>query len=114
VTKQSEEVAHSELVAGSITSLHSHSGGGGGGLVDKGGEVITNGNGEASISFNTSYGSTNYFILLTPIDPGDGTLCMVKSGTKTVNGFTVETIDDSGKAETGVTVMWATGLYSNP
>lgn len=114
MTKQSEEVAHQNLVNGSTTTLHTHAGGGGGGLVDKAGEVTTNGSAEAVISFNTNYGSTNYFILLTPINPGDTATCMVKSGTKTVSGFTIVTEDDGGKSEPSVTVMWATGLYSNP
>jgi len=114
MTKQSESVAHGELVGGSQTSLHNHPGGGGGGLVDKAGTVTTDSGGEAPVSFNTSYGSTDYFILLTAATDLDGVIAMVKSGTKTVSGFTVVTLDDSGKAEPSVPVYWATGLYSNP
>ena len=41
MTKQSENVAHSELVDGSTTSLHSHAGGSGGGLVVSGATVFS-------------------------------------------------------------------------
>lgn len=114
MTKQNEVVAHSELVGEGQTSMHSHLGGGGSGLVDKGGTVTTNAQGEGTVSFNTSYGSTNYFIILTSIDPGDATLAMVQSGTKAVDGFDIKTWDDGGKVEPNVEVLWCTGLYSNP
>ena len=105
---------HPELVGGGVTSLHSHPGGGGGGLVDKGGTVTTNAQGTASVAFNTSYGDINYFISLTAIDPGDATITMVQSGTKAVDGFDINTLDDGGKAEPNVEVLWSTGPYSNP
>jgi len=110
--KQSENTSHPELVGGASTTLHNHPSGGGG-LVDKAGVVTTSG-GEADVSFNTNYVSTDYFILLTPIYPGDGAIAMVKTGTKTVSGFTLNILDDSGKTENTVTVFWATGGYSNP
>lgn len=113
MTKQVEEVAHNELVGGSQTSLHSHAGGGGG-LVDKGGLITTDGNGEGAVTFNTSYGDTSYFIQLTPIYPGDGCFCMMKNGTKTVSGFTIMSFDDAGRDEPNVEVYWCTGSYSNP
>lgn len=114
MTKQNEIVAHNELVGGSQTTLHSHPGGGGGGLVDKGGTVTTNAQGVATISFNTPYGSTDYFINLIAIDPGDATFAMVQSGTKAIDGFDIKTWDDGGKTEANVEVLWNTGLYSNP
>ena len=86
MTKQSVEVAHPELVGGTSTTLHSHPGGGGGGLVDKAGTVTSDGSGEATVSFNTSYGSTDYFIQLTAGESPDATICNVKTGTKTVSG----------------------------
>lgn len=114
MTKQSEQVAHNELVGGSQTILHTHPGGGGGGLVDKGGTVTTNAQGIASIVFNTSYGDTNYFIGFGVIDPGDAAFIMVQDGTKTVDGFDIKSWDDGGKTEPNVTVLWFTGSYSNP
>lgn len=114
MTKQSVEVAHPELVGGDSTTLHTHPGGGGGGLVDKSGIVTSNGSGEATVSFNTSYGSTGYFIQLTAGESIDATMCNVKTGTKTVSGFTLVTMDDGGKAEPSISVYWCTGLYSNP
>lgn len=111
MTKQTEKVAHSELVGAVETALHSHAGGDGG-LVDKGGEVITDASGLATVTFTTPYASTNYFILLTPEDVGDTATGMFYN--KTVNGFSISVEDDGGKAEPNVTVSWATGLYSNP
>ena len=114
MTKQSEQVAHDELVGGSETSLHSHAGGGGGGLVDKGGTVTTDGSGEASVSFNTSYSDTNYFILLTSGENSDAYMPLVIAGTKAVDGFSINTKEDKGGNEPNVDVYWATGPYSNP
>lgn len=114
MVKQSENVAHNELVGEAQTSLHSHPGGGGGGLVDKGGTVTTNVQGVATVTFNTPYGSTDYFVGFGVIDPGDATLVMVQSGTKAIDGFDLKTWDDGGKIEGDVEVTWFTGLYSNP
>ena len=114
MTKTQEPVAEKTLVDGSETTLHSHPGGGGGGLVNKSGEETTDGSGEAVVTFNTAYANTNYFILFGCLDPGDTPIAKVKSGTKTVNGFTIVTEDDGGKTEPNVTVMWACGPYSNP
>ena len=114
MTKQSAGVAHPQLVDGSTTSLHSHAGGGGGGLVDKGGMVTTDGSGLADVSFNTNYISTDYFILLTSGVNSDAITCLVVSGSKAVNGFSVNTKEDKGLDEPSVDVYWATGAYSNP
>ncbi len=114
MVKQEETAGHSELVAGGTTSLHSHPGGGGGGLVDKSGVVTTNAQGVATITFNTPYGSTDYFFGFGVLDPGDATFVMIQPGTKAVDGFDIKTWDDGGKTESSVEVTWFTGLYSNP
>ena len=114
MTKVSENVGHPELVGGSQTSLHSHPGGGGGGLVDKAGQVTTDGSGEATVSFTTPYGHTNYFVQLTCVSNPDTVTAMVATGTKASGGFTVVVDDDGGKPESGVVVDWCTGAYSNP
>lgn len=114
MTRQSVEVAHPELVDGTSTTLHSHPGGGGGGLVDKAGMVTTDGSGEAAVTFNTNYGSTDYFIQLTAGESTDAIICNMKTGTKNVSGFTLTTLDDGGKTETNIDVYWCTGPYSNP
>jgi len=111
LTKQSEEVAHNDLVNGSQTDLHSHTGGSGG-LIDKSGVETTDGNGEAIVTFNTNYPNTNYAILLGGIH-NDGLLIYVKSGTKTISGFTLISENDKGQ-KVSVTVFWATCPYSNP
>jgi len=113
MTKQSEQVAHNELVGAGQTSLHSHAGGGGG-LVDKGGIVTTDGAGEASVSFNTSYSDTNYFIILTAAENSDAYMPLVIAGTKAVDGFSINTREDKGGNEPNVDVYWCTGPYSNP
>lgn len=102
-----------ELTSGGLTSLHSHSGGGGGDLIDKAGCVTTDGSGEAAVSFNSNYASTNYTVQLTVIHD-DAAIGIVKLGTKTVSGFTVVAYDDRGNTLTSVDVEWTTGLYSNP
>ncbi len=111
---QSESVGHAELVGGAETTLHSHPVGGGRGLVDKAGLVNTGSGNEVAIVFNTPYPDTNYFILLTAGQSNDAIILNMKTGTKAVDGFTVVSLDDGGKAENGVDVYWATGPYSNP
>lgn len=111
MTKQSVEVAHPELVGGGQTSLHSHAGGGGG-LVDKGGEVTTGGNGEASVSFNSNYSNTSYFVSLTPV--GSSLSACIVSGSKAVGGFTLVVCNDRGQTQSGIVVTWSTGPYNNP
>jgi len=113
MVKQSEAVAHPELVGGAQTSLHSHAGGGGG-LVNKSGIVTSDANAEAIVTFNTNYGDLNYFIQLTAGESEDAVICNMKSGTKAVSGFTIITLDDGGKTEKDVDVYWCTGPYSNP
>ena len=114
MVKQSEAVAHNELVEGDVTSLHSHAGGAGGGLVDKGGIESTDGSGLAVVAFNTPYPSTNYFIQLTGAENSDAIICVVVTGSKTVDGFTINSKEDKGANEPNVDVYWCTGLYSNP
>lgn len=84
------------------------------GLVDKAGVETTDGSGEAVVAFNTPHPDTDYFIQLTAGASPDAVICFVKSGTKTVGGFTLVSFDDSGKKEVGVPVYWCTGRYDNP
>lgn len=84
------------------------------GQVDKAGVETTDGNGEAVVTFNTPYADTEYFIQLTAGSSADAIICFMKSGTKTVNGFTLRSYDDGGKKEVGVPVYWCTGRYHNP
>lgn len=109
-----KDVDKTDLTDGGQTSLHSHAGGGGGGLVDKGGSVTTDGSGEATVSFNTNYSDTNYFIQLTAVRGPDTAVPMLKSGTKTISGFTIIVEDDRGGTEGSLEVLWCTGPYSNP
>ena len=114
MVKQNETVGHAELVGGGETTRHSHPGGGGGGLVNKAGIVTTDENAEAMVTFNTAYANIDYFIQLTSGFSSDAVICFMKTGTKTVDGFTLISLDDGGKKETGVPVYWCTGPYSNP
>ena len=106
----SEQVAHSELVGGSATTLHSHAGGG---SVDyKAGTTTTNGSGIGTVTFNTAFSDANYSISLTPLSPADGIMAMYAS--KGVGGFGVETRDDKGGIAGDITVDWLAIGYSNP
>ncbi|GAH65121.1 unnamed protein product [marine sediment metagenome] len=80
----------------------------------KAGVETTDGNGEAVVTFNTSHPNTDYFIQLTAGASPDAVICFVKSGTKTVDGFTLVSFDDGGKKETSVPVYWCMGPYDNP
>ncbi len=110
MVKQEETAGHSELVAGGTTSLHSHLGGGGGGLVDKTGTITTSG-GSGSVTFNTPYADTNYAIMLTAEKGADSVIA--NWVTKTVNGFTITTESDRGGVAACI-VFWMTAPYSNP
>ena len=113
MAKASEAVAHKELVDGSQTALHLHAGGSGG-LIDKSGVETTDANGEATVTFNTNYSNTNYVIQLTAAETSDSITAAMKTGTKTVSGFTICTFEDKGQSIGNVSVFWSTGPYSNP
>ena len=98
----SEQVAHSELVGGSQTSLHSHAGGGS--QVIKAGSVTTGGGGTAGVTFGSAFADTSYYISLTPQDPSDAVMATYES--KATTGFTVTTYEDKGQTAESVTVDW--------
>jgi hypothetical protein len=85
---------------------------GGGGVVYKAGTVTTDGNGEATVTFNTAMPSTDYAICLAPMSGADTVAAMYNS--KSVNGFGIKTEDDSGKKEPNLDVDWIIIAYSNP
>ena len=105
---QTEQVAHSALVGGSQTTLHSHAGGGGG-LATKTGQVTTNSSGVASVTFTTAFASTNYAISLTPQDPSDAVFATYNS--KATTGFGVHSYEDKGQNAGNVTVDWIAIAY---
>jgi hypothetical protein len=107
---QSEQIAHSELVGGGQTSLHSHAGGGS--INYKAGSITTNGSGVATVTFNTASPSTNYAISLTPLDPGDAVFATYDS--KATTGFGIQTFEDKGQSIGSVTVDWVAIEYSDP
>ena len=106
----SEQVAHSELVGGSATTLHSHSGGGG--VEYKAGTITTNSGGTGSVTFTTAFANTNYAISLTPQDPSDAVFATYSS--KSTTGFGVTTYEDKGQTTGSVTVNWLAIVYNNP
>ena len=106
----SEQVAHSELVGGSATTLHSHSGGSG---VDyKAGTTTTNSSGIGSVTFTTAFADTNYAILMTSLTPSDVAVAMYYN--KATTGFGVETREDKGGIIGDITVDWLAIGYSDP
>lgn len=89
---QSEQVAHTNLVDGSQTTLHSHPGGGG---VDvKGGSITTSG-GSGSVTFSSAFASTPSVILT----PYDGSIalrdCLFVIRTISITGFTFDVDADA-------------------
>ena len=76
--------------------------------------VSTDGSGLADVSFNTNYPDTDFFIILTPAENSDAITCHVVTGSKAVDGFSVNTKEDKGLDESNIDVYWATGVYSNP
>jgi len=106
----SEQIAHSELVGGSTTTLHSHSGGG---SVDyKAGSTTTNSSGVATVTFTTAFSDANYAILLTPQNPSDAVMASYDS--KATTGFGIQTHEDKGQTQGSVTVDWLAIGYSDP
>jgi hypothetical protein len=110
MTIRAEQVAHSDLVNGSGTTLHSHAGGGS--VAYKSGTVTTDGGGVATITFNTPFADTNYAIALGAMDSGDTETVMWDN--KAVDGFTVKSENDRGQDSTSVTFNWIAIGYSNP
>ena len=106
----SEQVAHSELVGGSATTLHSHAGGGS--VNYKAGSMTTGSGGSGTVTFTTAFSSTNYAISLTPQDPSDAVFATFAD--KATTGFTVNTYEDKGQFVGSVTVNWMIIEYSNP
>lgn len=109
MVKQSEAVAHANLVGGEETSLHLHPGGGNGGPAERG-IATTDAYGTTTVNFVGSY-TSKPIVSLTPELP---------HGTDVVNaqieswvgdqppytGMTIFVGDDGGKPETNVPVHW--------
>ena len=108
---QSEQVAHSGLVGGAETSLHSHTGGGNGATI-KAGAITTDGGGTGSVVFTTPFSDVNYAVAFSSDGSADDIIATWSN--KTVNGFDVRTNDDGGKAEGSTIVNWIATPYSNP
>lgn len=79
----------------------------------KAGSVITDANGDASVTFGAAFPDINYAIALTPAGIGVDTVTAMY-GSKATTGFSVRTEDDGGKAEPNITVDWiAVGVGSS-
>lgn len=105
MVKQSEEVAHSELVGGGVTLLHDHPGGGGGGPAEKG-IIVTDGDGLATVNFVGSYPSKPV-VSLTPEYSADGVIVQIDGWIEPpYTGMVIKSVDDGGKKEGGVPVHW--------
>lgn len=101
MTITSEQIAHSQLVGGGQTALHSHSGGGS--EIIKAGSATTNSGGTTSVTFGTAFSDTNYYIALT-CQKSDAVMASYAS--KATTGFTINTYEDKGQAQGSVPVDW--------
>jgi len=84
----------------------------GSGPTVKSGEATTDGNGDATVTFNTAFPDTNYAITITALYPTDVATCMFQN--KVAGGFDIKTMNDQGNDEPTVTVTWIATPYSNP
>jgi len=110
VGKQAEAVAHSELVEGGQTSLHSHSGGGGTNY--KAGSESIAVAGDYPISFTTAFSDANYTIVLTPSSTSKDPQVMWKS--KAASSFTIEGAQGGGGAFQSFTCDWIAIPHNDP
>ena len=111
MVKQSEESGHSELVAGGVTSLHSHLGGGDGTDYKASSESIPSA-GDYPITFTTAFSDANYSIVLTPSATAKVPQVFWKS--KTASGFTIEAGQGGGGAFAGFTCDWMAIPHNDP
>lgn len=106
---QGEAVAHTDLVGGGQTPLHSHAGGGGGPTV-KSGTATTSG-GSATVTFTTPFPDTNYAIAMSAAMGADAIIANWSG--KTASGFDISTQNDKG-VDVGAEVLWVAVSYSDP
>ena len=99
------------LTDGGQTSLHSHSGGGGGTDYKAGSESIPSA-GDYPISFTTSFSDANYAIVLTPSISTKDPAINWKS--KTASGFTIEAGQRGGGGFQSYTCDWVAIPHNDP
>ena len=108
---QSEEVAHADLVAGGVCSLHSHMGGGGGADVKSGKESVIPEGATRTITFVTPFVATPHVVV------GFGDTSTEDSGCSavlpTVNGFTIQVTKMGGGASKNRDVFWVATSAGN-
>jgi len=112
MTKQSEQVAHNELVGAGQTSLHSHAGGGGADV--KGGHVanITCGS-YADVTFTTAFASTPSVAATGDVTAAKEHTVMISN--VSVNGFRINVSKDhTGGGCSTVGVYWIATDAGNP
>ena len=99
------------LTDGGQTSLHSHSGGGGGTDYKAGTESISSA-GDYPISFTTSFSDANYAIILTPSATNKDPQAKWKS--KTASGFTIEASQGGGGGFVSFSCDWVAIPHNDP
>lgn len=99
------------VLTGEITT-HTHPGNGGSSIVIKSGTITTDGSGNGTVTFTTAFADTNYAISLTADAIGVDAVIAIY-GSKAVDSFSVQTLDDGGKSEANVTIDWIAIEYTN-
>ena len=100
---QNEKVAHSALVGGGETALHSHAGGGGGANV-KSGVVTGMAYGTQAVSFGTAFSSTPRVVVSYASAKTRGDVISYESASTT--GFTLRYTKIGGGGNENADISW--------
>ena len=104
MTIQGEPVAHNDLVAGSQTSLHSHSGGGGGADVKGGFESAIAENSTRVVSFTTAFSSAPNVVV--SCADASTEISVAAAHTVSTTGFTIAVTKVGGGGSNNRDVAW--------
>ncbi len=101
---QSEQVAHSDLISGGQTSLHSHAGGGGGANVKSGFESAVTEGGTRAVTFNTAFAATPDVVV--SFADSSAEISVLAAHTVSVSGFTITVTKSGGGGSANRDVAW--------
>ena len=101
---QSEPVAHNGLVAGSDTTLHSHTGGGGGADIKAGNETTITEGGSRSVTFTTAFSATPNVVV--GFSDNSTQISVCSAHTVSTSGFTIMVVKSGGGGNSNRDVSW--------
>ncbi len=109
---QSEQVAHSDLISGGQTSLHSHAGGGGGADVKSGIELAVTEGSSRVVTFATAFASIpNVVVSCADVSTQ---LTFAHAHTVSTSGFTIDAVKSGGGSSADRDVAWIATDAGNP